>query len=364
MKDKPNILVCPLDWGIGHATRCVPVIKELLSQNTNVIIGADGRPLAFLKQEFPTLQYIEFPGYKFSYPEKGSMAIKMAKQAPGIIKGIKEEKQFLEEIIQKNNINAVISDNRYGLSTDKIPSIFITHQMRIKVPSYLRLLEPNLYKRNLSYISKFKECWIPDFETEPNLSGDLSHKDPLPTNCYYVDPLSRFINKEVLEKTEYKYDILALLSGPEPQRTILEKKIIKDLKNTKLKSIVICGKPEVDEVQKINNNITLISHLESKKLREVIDESKLIISRPGYSTVMDLVALGKKAIFIPTPGQTEQEYLATFHLKKGHFYKMSQSNFDLQKALDESKDFYGFELKFDSSMLKVRISKLLASLKD
>ncbi len=91
MKDKPNILVCPLDWGIGHATRCVPVINELLSQNTNVIIGADGRPLAFLKQEFPTLQFIKFPGYKFSYPEKGSMAIKMVLQAPGIIKGIKEE---------------------------------------------------------------------------------------------------------------------------------------------------------------------------------------------------------------------------------------------------------------------------------
>ncbi len=261
----------------------------------------------------------------------------------------------------------MISDNRYGLSSDKIPSIFITHQIRIKVPSYLRFLEPNLYKKNLSYISKFKECWIPDFESEPNLSGDLSHKNTLPANCYFVGPLSRFAPREkfdpgILKKIEFKYDILAMLSGPEPQRTILEKSIIKDLKESDLKSAVICGKPELNEVKQISDNITLFSHIETPRLKQIIRESKIVISRPGYSTVMDLVALGKKAIFIPTPGQTEQEYLASYYFSKGYFYKMSQKNFNLQKGLNESKSFSGFQLKFNSNLLKERISNLLAFL--
>ncbi len=367
LKNKPNILVCPLDWGIGHATRCVPIINELIEQNTNVIIGADNRPLAFLKQEFPSLQFVQFPGYKFSYPGKGSMAFKMARQAPAIFKGIKEEKSLLEKIIQEHNINAVISDNRYGLSSNTIPSIFITHQVMIKVPAHLKFLETKLYKKNIAYISKFNECWIPDFENEINLSGDLSHKKPLPPKSYYIGPLSRFANKRSSPaksdiKDKYKYDLLVMLSGPEPQRTILEKKIINELSRMNLKSIVVCGKPEKLEDRIIEDKIIIHSHLDSKSLEKIIEESRIVISRPGYSTVMDIVALGKKAIFIPTPGQTEQEYLAEHYHNKRFYFKMNQKEFNLTKALSEATEFSGIKLEFDQTKLKKRIWKFLDSI--
>lgn len=367
VKKKPNILVSPLDWGIGHATRCVPIINELIEQNTNVIIGADNRPLAFLKQEFPSLQFVQFPGYKFSYPGKGSMALKMARQAPAILKGIKEEKKLLKKLIRKLNIDAVISDNRYGLSSDTIPSIFITHQIMIKVPAHLKFLETKLYNKNIAYISKFNECWIPDFENEINLSGDLSHKKSLPPKSYYIGPLSRFAHKQLSStKTEnsnkFKYDLLVMLSGPEPQRTILEEKIINELLKTDLKSIVVCGKPEKFEDRIIEDKIIIYSHLDSKSLEKIIKESRIVISRPGYSTVMDLVALSKKAIFIPTPGQTEQEYLAEHYFKNKLFYKMKQKEFNLTKAMTEATSFSGIKLEFDQTKLKKRIRRLLDSI--
>ncbi|OQX80049.1 MAG: hypothetical protein B6D61_02530, partial [Bacteroidetes bacterium 4484_249] len=313
MQKKPNILVCPLDWGIGHATRCVPVINELLIQNANVIIGADNRPLAFLKQEFPNLQFIKFSGYKFSYPEKGSMALKMALSAPNFLFEIKKENKVLDKLIDKYNIDAVISDNRFGLYTKRIPCVFMTHQIMIKSSSGLKFLEPLLYRINKSFISKYSECWIPDFADELNLSGDLAHKKPLPRNSFYIGPLSRFKNSisENLRNKKTKgfaYDFLVMLSGPEPQRTILEKRITKQLDKSELKGAIVSGKPETDEKHTLNENTEVYSHLETSKLKQLIIDSEIIISRPGYSTIMDLAVLGKKAIFIPTPGQTEQEY--------------------------------------------------------
>jgi uncharacterized protein (TIGR00661 family) len=367
LKEFPNILVCPLDWGIGHATRCVPVIRELLRQNVNVIIGAGGRPLAFLKQEFPTLQFIEFPGYRFSYPASGNMAFKMILQSPRILWGIRKERQLLEQIIKNYNIDCVISDNRFGLSTKKTPSVFITHQVMIKAPRCLPFMESILYRVNRYFISKFNECWIPDFDDEPNLSGDLSHLKPLPSNSFYVGPLSRFdevpvVNSEQEINKHIKYDFLVLLSGPEPQRTILEEKILTQLEYDGNSALVLSGKPESKQEMIHENNIRILPHLDTESLKIAVSESDIILSRPGYSTIMDLAVLGKKAVFIPTPGQTEQEYLAAYCMKNKWYYSMAQDKIDLNQVLNKTEHFSGFKRKTNPSFLRARISSLIRSI--
>lgn len=363
MTKKPNILVCPLDWGIGHATRCVPIINELLVQNANVILAASGRSLHFLESEFPDLKKIEFPGYQFSYPENGSMALKMAFQAPKILAGIKKENRMLKNIIHDYKIDAIISDNRYGLYSKKNPCVFMTHQVFIQMPKQLDFLKQIIEKINKKYINKFNECWIPDYPGGENLSGDLSHQKKLTQNFHFIGPLSRFSKRPKKKSTEFKYKILVMLSGPEPQRTVLENLLIDQLSNLEIKSAVVLGKTELREEKRIKDHIDIYSHLESDKLKQLILDSEIIVSRTGYSTVMDLVALNKKAIFIPTPGQTEQEYLSHFYLENQFYYSLDQQNIDLNKGLTNYKPYSGVQLAYDNSKLKERVSKLLQKLK-
>lgn len=361
MKKKPNILICPLDWGIGHATRCIPIIDELINQNVNVIIGADNHPYSLLKREYPQLQFIRFPGVNFLYPKNDKMAFKMAIQFPAILSGIKSENRLLNNLIAKYNIDAVISDNRFGLYNKNIPCIFITHQINIKGPSNFQFLEPILYKLNKRYILKYSECWIPDWENELTLSGDLSHKRLKIPNTYFIGPLSRFgrhTNGNI--KKRNKYDFAIVISGPEPQRTIFETLAMEQIDTIKGRGVVVLGRPESDISKNlINDRHTVYSHLGSNVLEELILNSKIIICRPGYSSIMDLVVLGKQAIFIPTPGQTEQEYLAEYYFRKGLYFRMYQNNFNMRSALDEVNKFPGLKKEFNPTILKDRIRNLL-----
>ena len=364
MKKNTNILICPLDWGIGHATRCVPIIDELLKQGANVIIGADERPLAFLKNEYPQLETIVLPGYKFSYPKNGNMVLKMGLQVPKILAGIRKEHKLLDKIITDYEIDAVISDNRFGLWSKKIPSIFMTHQLMVKMPGQNHFGEDLLFKLNKRFIQKYKECWVPDFEGEDNLSGELSHFQYEINSLFFIGPLSRFSKiKSDNASKEFKNDILVVLSGPEPQRTILENKLLEELPKLNLKCIVVGGKTELQEQKQISKNIKFYSHLNSKDLFHLFNNSEIIISRPGYSSIMDLTALGKKAIFIPTPGQTEQEYLANrFHKMKVH-YRMGQDKIDLALSIKEIKGFKAVEHKVEPLLLGKRIQSLIDLLK-
>jgi len=183
---KKRILVAPLDWGLGHATRCIPIIRYLVEKNCEVIIAADKRPMELLKKEFPSLEFVVMPGYNISYPKNGSMVLKMAVQVPKILKGTKQEHTQLEKIIAEEKIDAVISDNRFGLWAKKIPCVFITHQLMVKSP----LGEKWIHKLNKDYISKYSECWIPDVKN--GLSGDLGNKFKLPEHAKFIGLLSRF----------------------------------------------------------------------------------------------------------------------------------------------------------------------------
>lgn len=354
LPSKKRILVAPLDWGLGHATRCVPLILYLLERGAEPVIAAGGRPLSFLKEEFPSLEFIDLPGYAISYPSKGSMVMKMAASAPRIIRGINAEHRALQKIIIDYRIDAVISDNRFGLWTKEVPCIFITHQLMVKAP----FGESLLHRLNKSYIKKYDECWIPDNE-ENDLSGDLSHQYELPSNAHFIGPLSRFEKFTVSNsQKEIKYDLLVLLSGPEPQRSIFEKIVLDQVKNISLKTLIVQGKPG-ENLKEQKENITIVPHLDSASLLDAVLSSQLILSRPGYSTIMDLSVTGSKAVFVSTPGQTEQEYLGQLMMKRGIVFCVSQQAFNLDKAITESRNYKGFEKDRPGGHYRKRIDALL-----
>jgi uncharacterized protein (TIGR00661 family) len=332
VKAKKRILVAPLNWGIGHATRCIPIINALIDNNYEVILAADGRPLHLLSTEFPKLEIIRFADYNITYSKYLPMSVSMLLQTPKLLWNIKKEQTALQSIIKDYTIDGVISDNRFGLYSKTIPCIFITHQLQIQSPYFSDSIRDFNYK----YINKFDACWILDDE-ENNLAGSLSKPNTLPNNTIYIGTQSRFEKQE----TKKKYDFLAIVSGPEPQRTILEKGLINALKDRTEKSLIVLGKPELNTSEQIGS-LSLKSHLNAKELNTAILQSGLIICRPGYSTVMDLAKLEKKAVFIPTPGQTEQEYLAANFMSKGICYSQNQSDFNFELALRESKNYNGF----------------------
>jgi len=332
VKSKKRILVAPLDWGIGHATRCIPIINALISQNFEVVLAADGRPLHLLSTEFPNLEMVRFSGYNIKYHTYLPMSVSMLLQIPKLLWSINKENQTIKQIVKEYEIDGVISDNRFGLFCNDVPTVFITHQLEIQSPYFTSAIRDLNYK----YINKFDICWVMD-DKKSNLAGALSKPKVLPKNTIYIGTQSRFEKSDI----EREYDFLAIVSGPEPQRTILEKGLIKALKEREEKSLIVLGKPEVN-ISKRTGNLTIKAHLNAKDLNEAILKSDLIICRPGYSTIMDLTKLEKKAFFIPTPGQTEQEYLAKNFKQKNICYCQEQNNFDFEKAINESKSCSGF----------------------
>jgi uncharacterized protein (TIGR00661 family) len=342
MTNRPRILVAPLDWGLGHATRCIPIINTLLQKNVEVVIGADNRVLQLLRKEFV---------------ENGNLGRAIIKQLPAIFRGFRTEKGLLRQIIKEKRIDAVISDSRYGLYSSSIPSIFLTHQIVILLPSTFRWAQPCVSFMNRKFIRRFSECWIPDVHGEQNLSGALSHNVALPKNTFYIGPLSRLTKHT---ETKNEFDILAVISGPEPQRTIFEELIVEQLKIKPYRSFIVRGIPERNTRIKLSENVVAASSVTTKELAKLIASSSILISRPGYSTVMDLSFTGSNAIFVPTPQQTEQEYLAIRLMEKAICYSEPQDNFDIDRSLEESKKYSGFStLLHDSLVLHNRIDALL-----
>lgn len=354
-------MVCPLDWGLGHATRCVPVIRNLLDAGARVVVGADKGPLAFLQMEFPDLLFVRFPGYRFRYPGKGSMAVRMLLSGPAIFEGIRQEHKLLGKIIHEKKVDAVISDNRFGLWSGEIPSIFMTHQIFIRATGIWKPLEGLLYSLNRRYISRYKECWIPDWEDSPNLSGDLSHKSKLPGSFHFIGPLSRF-EKSRYNDTEngFDTDIFVMLSGPEPQRSILEEIVFGQLEHIEKKVVVIRGIAGEERTFTIGKHASVYNHLDTATLSKYLERARLIVCRPGYSTLMDLAALGKRAVVVPTPGQTEQEYLAVHLSQKGGFVTYRQENLNLESLqTDEITELPHGVRSNDFGLLRERIGHLI-----
>ena len=308
-----KILVCPLNWGLGHATRCVPIIRNLITQGHEPVMVSDGYPLEFLRQEFPTLRTIEYPSYSVYYSAGNSQVGAMLFNFPRIVTGILKEHAWLNDLLKTEHFDQVISDNRFGMWNKRVHSIYITHQLMVKMPVELKFLEYPVHLIHKWFINRYDECWVPDTQ-ENGLSGDLSHKYPLPRNASFIGPLSRFQGKEI-SRIDRDYAVVAIISGLEPQRTIFEESLIDRFQHAKHNTLLVAGQPQKEKKETITGNVTLVSHLNDSELAAVLLGARKIVSRSGYSTIMDLAALNclHKAEFIPTPGQTEQEYLKTIH---------------------------------------------------
>ena len=362
MKKKKKILICPLDWGLGHASRCVPIIKNLLENDQDVLIGADNRPLAFLEKEFPDLDFIKFEGINIRYPSTGSMILKLLSIYPELKRSIRKDNEKLSDYISAYKIDAVISDNRFGCYNTSIPSVYISHQLMIKAPQSLKFMEPFLHKFHKKIINKYNYCWVPDFNNGSSLSGDLANKYAVDDKYTFLGPLSRFSRTDNNSGDDHNFKILAIISGPEPQRSILEDLLRKEFLKLSCKTAIVSGKTEIENGSFQDENLTIYNTLQSEDLLKAINRSELIICRSGYSSIMDISILKKRAIFIPTPGQTEQQYLAIYHKEKGNFYFEEQNKFNLNRALDNADRFIPADIKNTEDLVGQAVKKLIKNI--
>ena len=336
-----RILVAPLNWGLGHVTRCIPIIEALDENGFEPILASDGAALQLLKKEFPQFRAIELPSYDISYPKKGPyFKWKLLLNTPRVLKAIKAEHLKVESIIKNEDISGIISDNRFGVFSASKPCVYMTHQLQVLSGNTTKISS----KIHQNIINKFDECWVPDRASEPSLSGILGHSNSLDIPIKYLGIISR-LKKQTSKK---QYDLLVLLSGPEPQRSKLENQLLQQLDQFSGKVLFIKGKIENEQKQIINKNITSVNFMQAQDLQNAINSSEMVLSRSGYSTILDLAKLGKKAFFIPTPGQYEQEYLAKRLEEKGIAPFCIQEEFTLDKLKDISK-YNGFDEFGDST---------------
>lgn len=353
----PNVLVAPLDWGLGHYTRCIPIIKALQQAGFNVLVAAEKKGEALYKKEFPGITILPLQGYRIRYShQKILFWPAMLFQSFKIGRMIRREHAWLEIAAIKFKIDLIISDNRFGFYHRSIPSIYMTHQLHIETGN--RIINKVAQKINYNYINKFKACWVPDVKGSLSLAGILSHPKVLPAvPVSYIGIQSRFVPL----KNEKKYDVLFLLSGPEPSRTSFENLCLKQAALSKRKICLCRGLPAEAGIDiTTSGNVHVVNHLPAKKLNEVISESELIVCRSGYSTIMDLVAMNRNAFLIPTPGQKEQEYLAAYLTEKKWFNGATQDKFELERILNLPGNFTP-PGNFRSSELKDEIEKIFNS---
>ena len=333
-------LVAPLDWGLGHAARCVPIIRLLNSKGFKVIIATDGLQKQLLQQEFPSAEFITLKGYGITYG-KGKLAtlFKLLTQIPKIFSAIKREHQWLKKFVKNQPVDIIISDNRYGLYQKDIKSVIITHQLNIITNnSFTEWLARGLHYR---LINKFHSCWVPDYPFPDNLAGRLSNPKNFPKiHLRYVGWLVRLTNTSINKSAiEYQYDVCIILSGPEPQRTILEEKIMKQIKGCPYKLVLVRGLPN-DMFKEIKaDTFSIYNHLSGKELAEIVLQSKYVLCRGGYTSLMEMISLQKKLILVPTPAQTEQEYLTQILMEKKWAVMINQKDFDLKTAIEKADKF-------------------------
>ncbi|MFN0015813.1 MAG: glycosyltransferase [Saprospiraceae bacterium] len=321
-----RILVAPLNWGLGHATRCIPLIKELEHQGADVMLASDGVALHLLQAEFPHLPIFELPSYRIRY-ESANMAWNISKQLPRIFWAIRHEHEAVGSLVREHGIHGIISDNRYGCFSAHSNNVILSHQLHPRVPGRVLNWVANYILRLA--ISKFDSVWVPDVAEAPGLSGALSHGKILHKDTQFVGILTRMRAYEA----DPEYDVAVVLSGPEPQRSILEQLLLEQAVFMPHKFIFVQGKTQSKKHYYVADNIEVVSYLTSSDLNDVLMASKVLVTRSGYSSVMDLAGLGKKAVLIPTPGQTEQEYLAGFLSGQNIFIAENQRSFDLDAAI-------------------------------
>lgn len=334
---KTRILVAVLNWGLGHATRSIPIIKALKKRNT-VILAATGRSLALLRDEFPDCDTIDFPDYDVRYSRKKRLLfVYLLIQTPIIIVRLLVEHCRTARLVKKHKIDIIFSDNRYGVYFRKTPSYLMTHQLRFQLPRAVRCFEFISVWFNRLMFRNFQHIFVPDIGGSSSLTGNMGHPKKV-TNCpklTYIGYLASIEKKQV----STQIDVLFMISGPEPQRSVLEEIILKQIENISGRRVVVLGKPGKEEPNYKDRNLEIYNHLNRQKMAEYMNSAKLIVAQAGYSTIMEVIALGKLALFIPTPGQTEQEYLAKRLKGRGYFHCVAQQELNLSEDIKIASGF-------------------------
>ncbi|NEV94705.1 glycosyltransferase [Psychroflexus sp. YR1-1] len=299
-----HVLVSPLNWGLGHATRCIPVIRYFLNQGSKVSLASDGNALQLLKDEFPELEVLELHSSQVTYSSFGFyFYLKLVLQGIGLQKRALMDEDLVEAYVDKHGVDLILSDHRFGAYSKKVRSVILCHQLQFKAG----LFSYSSSYFNAKQLNRFAEVWVPDTDTTPSLSGILSLSKQVNVPVKRIGVLSRFKTLELEEKIDY----LAVISGPEPLRTQFEEKLIESfIKLTSKTCVIVRGVYNQDVLQNLPPHLSVYNHLKSRELNTLICSARIVICRSGYSSVMDMACLGKTVFFVPTPHQGEQEYLA------------------------------------------------------
>ncbi|MCQ2227574.1 MAG: hypothetical protein MJZ01_06690 [Bacteroidales bacterium] len=302
-----RILVSPLDWGLGHASRLSPVVQHYLSNGDEVVIAGQGRSLMLLQSDFPTLKNLQLKSFSPRFCKKAPQWLAISLQLPVFFWRIISEYRETRKIVANENIDLIISDNRYGVRSRQCKSILITHQLSPKAASWAPVWFNTVLARGIAWFANsFDEIWIPDEKPFPDgLAGDLANPRFIKTKVKTIGLLSRLKASGI---TTHNISHLAIISGPEPQRTIFENKIASLFQKKNGPKVIIRGITE-NQCESEENGIKMINSANPEQLSELISAAENIYCRSGYSTIMDLRALGRQAFLCPTPGQAEQEYL-------------------------------------------------------
>ena len=337
-----HVFLSPLNWGLGHSTRDMPIIRELLHQGHEVTIGTSGNALTLLERECPECNFVLFKDYPAPYSASRFFLPKFVASIPILLLALARERKKLDQIIAENRFDLIISDNRLGVYSRKIPSYFITHQLRFSLPTYLYPFEMLTILVNSFFHSKYDGVIVPDIAPNSNnLAGKLCRSNLNATNhrVYYAGILTSIEKMQVAEDLNY----LAIVSGPEPQRTKLEEIILKQVQRLPGEKVVLLGSPQKESHQKLDEHTTVYSYVPNEDKAELMNRARFLITRSGYTTMMEMVEIDKKhGLFIPTPGQTEQEYLSHYYAKQGWFLSRSQYKLKLPEDAKEAMQYHGF----------------------
>lgn len=295
-----------------------------------------------LRENFPDVPQLELPGYAVTYSRSGgTFVVKILSQVPRILRAIRNERNWLRRMQAAHRFDLVISDNRYGLKIEGLPAVIMTHQLQI-LTGFGPAADYVMRKLHYRMLGKFDACWVVDEQANGGLGGKLSHPADIPEGARYVGLLSQ-LNDPAPEMPVQSKEVLVLLSGPEPMRTLFEKRLMEQMAGlTDYQFRLVAGNPGGAMPARLPAHVRYATHVNASGLSEAMGAAGLVICRSGYSTLMDLAALGKKALLVPTPGQSEQMYLAAHLQRKGIALSRSQALLNLANDIPEAMKFPGF----------------------
>lgn len=317
-----------------------------------------------LKKNFPDLPQLLLPGYGITYSSSGgTFVLKLLSQIPKILRAIHRERKWLHDTQATHQFDLVISDNRYGLKIEGLKSVILTHQLQI-MTGFGPGADSVMRRMHFRMLEKFDECWVVDTQENGGLAGALSHPRQLPANSHYIGQLSQLLAPVAPE--QHNNSILILLSGPEPMRGILEEIMLQQAALAiDYHFHIIAGNPSGRAPAHLPAHITHTAYANTQELAYALARARLVVCRSGYSTLMDLAMFEKKALLIPTPGQSEQEYLAMHLQTRGVALSKRQGEINLSKDIPEALGYKGFKrnLAGTSGLMEAVIDNALQQLK-